>query len=117
MRVTEVHFDGAPPVDGYGPGFFRLGGAVHRGPLALLPSGAAPWAGLADAAPFLAEALRFDVLFLGMGAEIGTLDPAIRAALEAAGVGVEVMATPAACRTYNVLLSEGRRIAAGLVPV
>ena len=117
MRITEVHFEGAPPVDGYGPGFFRLGGAVHRGPLALLPSGAAPWGGLPDVAPFLAEAARFDVLFLGMGAEICPLDPGLRAALEAAGLGVEVMATPPACRTYNVLLSEGRRIAAGLVPV
>jgi len=117
MRVTEVHFEGAPPVDGYGPGFFRLGGAVHRGPLALLPSGAARWDGLPDIDVFLAEAARFDVLFLGMGAEIGALDPELRAALEAAGLGVEIMATPPACRTYNVLLSEGRRIAAGLIPV
>lgn len=117
MRVTEIRFQGAPPVEGYGPGFFRLGGAVHRGPLALLPSGAAGWAGLPDIGPFLAEAATFDVLFLGMGAEIAGLDPGLRAALEAAGVGVEIMATPPACRTYNVLLSEGRRIAAGLIPV
>jgi uncharacterized protein len=117
MRVTEVHFDGAPPVDGYGPGFFRIGGAVHEGPLALLPSGAAPWAGLPDIAVFIAEAGRFDVLFLGMGAEIRPLAPELRKAFEDAGVGVEIMATPSACRTYNVLLSEGRRIAAGLLPV
>ena len=41
------------------------------------------------------------------------LDPALRAALEAAGIGVEIMSTPSACRTYNVLLGEGRRVAAG----
>jgi uncharacterized protein len=117
VRITEVHFDAAPPVDGYGPGFFRVGGAVLRGPLALLPSGAASWAGLPDLAPFLGEAAGFDVLFLGMGAEIAPLEPALRETLEAAGIGVETMATPAACRTYNVLLSEGRRIAAGLIPV
>jgi uncharacterized protein len=117
MRVVEVNFEGGPPIDGYGPGFFRLGGAVHRGPVALLPSGPVAWAGLPDIAPFLAEADRFDVLFLGMGAEIGALDPALRAALEAAGLGVEVMATPPACRTWNVLLAEGRRIAAGLLPI
>jgi uncharacterized protein len=117
VRVTEVHFEGAPPVDGYGPGFFRIAGAVRRGPQALLPSGVADWAGLPDIASFLAEAGRFDVLFLGMGAEIRPLDPGLRAALEAARIGVEVMATPPACRTYNVLLSEGRRIAAGLMPV
>lgn len=117
MRVTEVHFDGPPPVDGYGPGFFRIAGLVRQGPQALLPSGVADWAGLTDPAPFLAEAGRFDVLFLGMGAEIAPLDPGLRATLEAAGIGVEIMATPSACRTYNVLLSEGRRIAAGLIPV
>jgi uncharacterized protein len=118
MRFTEVHFDGGPPIDGYGPGFFRLGGGVvHRGPLALLPSGPADWAGLPDVAAFLAEAGRFDVLFLGMGAEIAPLDPQLRARLEAAGIGVEIMSTPSACRTWNVLLAEGRRIAAGLAPI
>ena len=40
-----------------------------------------------------------------------------RAALEAAGAGVELMSTPSACRTYNVLLAEGRRVAAALMPV
>jgi uncharacterized protein len=40
-----------------------------------------------------------------------------RAALEAAGAGVDLMATPSACRTYNVLLAEGRRVAAALMPV
>jgi uncharacterized protein len=40
-----------------------------------------------------------------------------RARLEAAGSGVELMATPSACRTYNVLLAEGRRVAAALMPV
>ena len=47
----------------------------------------------------------------------GTDFAAARAALEAAGAGVELMATPSACRTYNVLLAEGRRIAAALIPV
>ncbi|MBP7002424.1 Mth938-like domain-containing protein [Amaricoccus sp.] len=117
MRITEIRYEGAPPVEGYGPGFFRIAGEVREGPQALLPSGLAAWGGLPDIAPFLAEAGRFDVLFLGMGPEIRPLDPALRAALEAAGIGVEIMATPPACRTYNVLLSEGRRIAAGLMPV
>ena len=42
---------------------------------------------------------------------------AICFALEALGLGVEVMSSPAACRTYNVLLSEGRRVALALIPV
>lgn len=117
MRINEVVFDGPPPIDGYGAGFFRVAGVVIEGPLALLPSGVVSWTGLGDMGPFLAEADRIDVLFLGMGADIRALDPAMRAAIEAAGIGVEIMATPPACRTYNVLLSEGRRIAAGLLPI
>ena len=52
-----------------------------------------------------------------MGAEIAHVPTEFRAALEEAGIGVEVMNSPAACRTYNVLLSEGRRIAVALLPV
>jgi len=58
-----------------------------------------------------------DVLFVGTGAETAHLPATLRARLEAAGLGVEAMATPPACRAYNVLLSEGRRIAAALLPV
>jgi uncharacterized protein len=43
--------------------------------------------------------------------------PAFIAALDGAGIGVEPMNTPAAARTYNVLLGEGRRVAACLLPV
>jgi uncharacterized protein len=117
MRLTEMVFPGGQPVDGYGPGFFRVAGAVVRGPVLVLPGGAVAWAGLPDAAPILAAAASLDVLFLGTGAEIAHAPPAFRAALEDAGIGVEVMNTPAAARTYNVCLAEGRRVAAALMPV
>ena len=118
MRLNEVRYDTGQPVDSYGPGFFRIGGAVHGGPLLILPvTGLTPWTGLADPAPLLAAADRIDVLFIGMGADIAPLDRALRTALETAGIGVEVMATPPACRTDNVLLAEGRRIGAALLPV
>ncbi len=117
MRVTEVYYPGSPPVDGYGPGFFRVGGAILHGAIALLPAGPVAWAGLADSGPILEQAAAIDVLLIGMGAEIRPLDRGLRATLEAAGIGVEIMATPPACRTYNVLLGEGRRVAAALLPV
>jgi uncharacterized protein len=60
---------------------------------------------------------KIDVLLVGTGAEIAHLPADFRAALEAAGIGVETMNSPAAARTYNVLLGEGRRIAACLLPV
>ncbi|MDJ1009506.1 MAG: Mth938-like domain-containing protein [Paracoccaceae bacterium] len=117
MRMTEVEFSEARPVEGYGPGFFRIGGEVYEGAVRVLPSGVAPWGGTDDTADLLAAAGEIDVLFVGTGAEIAPVPAAFRTALEAAGVGVEAMASPAACRTYNVLLSEGRRVGLALLPV
>jgi uncharacterized protein len=121
MRQVEVNYEGiGVPVDGYGAGGFRVAGAVWRGPVALLPEGARTWSGLPDLALFLDHAEAIDVLLVGMGAELALPEAEFqrwRATLEAAGVGLELMATPAACRTYNVLLAEGRRVAAALMPV
>lgn len=117
MRLTEITYPDAKPVDGYGPGFFRIGGKVFEGAVRVTPSGASVWGGFEDTAGFVGEADRFDVLFVGTGPEIAHIPAAFREALEAAGIGVEIMASPAACRTYNVLLSEGRRIALALLPV
>ncbi len=117
MRLNEISYTDARPVEGYGPGFFRIGGKVHHGPLLIGPSGPTPWAGYDDPAPLAALAGQVDVLFVGTGAETRHLPAALRDQLEEAGLGVEIMASPAACRTYNILLSEGRRIALALLPV
>ena len=117
MRLNEVVFDGRVPIDGYGPGFFRIDGSAFEGPLAMLPGGPKAWAGLPDVEVFLERPGEFDVLLMGMGAEIAPLPGDVRTRLEDAGIAVEIMGTPSACRTYNVLLGEGRRIAAVLVPV
>ena len=117
MHLTEITYELAKPIDGYGPGFYRIDGQVLRGPCLITPWGAGIWGGLEDTAAPLLLAGKIDVLFLGMGAEISHPPAAFREALEAAGIGVEVMHSPAAARTYNVLLSEGRRIAAALLPV
>ena len=58
-----------------------------------------------------------DVLLVGTGAEIAHVPAAFRTTLEDAGIGVEVMASPQACRSYNVLLGEGRRVALAALPV
>jgi uncharacterized protein len=117
MRVTEVNFDGAVPIDGYGPGFFRVGKQVVEGPVLVTVERATQWGGLEDIAALEALAGQVDVIFLGMGADIAHAPHALRDRLEALGMGVEVMNSPAACRTYNVLLSEGRRVAAAVLPV
>jgi uncharacterized protein len=117
MRLTEVTYDNAQPIDSYGPGFFRVAGQIINGPVLVTPWDAGPWGGLDDTAAPLALIGKIDVLFVGMGTEISHVPVTFRTALEEVGIGVEVMNSPAAARTYNVLLSEGRRIAAALMPV
>jgi len=115
MRLTEIAYDNSKPIDGYGPGFFRIGGDVYDGPVLVLPEGIKPWGGYDDKCALTKADV--DVIFVGTGAEIAHVPAVFRAELEEAGLGVESMATPAACRTYNVLLSEGRRVALALLPV
>ena len=117
MRLNEISFGNARPVDGYGPGFFRVGGEVHEGALLLWDKGKAGWGGLDDVESLLGFVGQVDVLFVGTGAEIAHLPVGLRDRLEGAGLGVEVMNSPSACRTYNVLLSEGRRVALAVLPV
>lgn len=124
MRMQEIDFEARPPIDSYGGGGFRIGGAKRLGSQLLLPGGVFDWpvaelAALdADAlAPILAEAGEIDVLLIGAGADVAFPPSAARAALDAAGMGFEPMSTAAACRTFNVLLAEGRRVAAALIAV
>ncbi len=117
MRIQEIDYGAAAPIDGYGPGFFRIGGEVFQGSQLCLPSGVKSWDGIEDVATLLAAAEEVDVLLLGMGAEIAPLPREIRLAFEEAGVGVELMASPSAARTYNVLLAEGRRVGAALIAI
>lgn len=117
MRLNEVVFNDAKPVEGYGPGFFRIGGQVIEGAVIAAPSGTRTWGGLEDLDALMALVAESDVIFIGTGAEIAHLPGGLRAQLEEAGVGIEAMSSPAAARTYNVLLSEGRRVALALLPI
>lgn len=115
MRLNEISYDNAKPIDGYGPGFFRIGGDVYEGPVMVLPDCVKFWGGYDDKCTLVKADV--DVVFVGTGADVAHVPADFRTALEDAGLGVESMASPAACRTYNVLLSEGRRVALALIPV
>ena len=117
MRLTEISYGTAQPVEGYGPGFFRVGGHVMRGACLITPWDAGLWGGLEDTTTVLTLAGQIDVLLLGTGGQISHAPRVFVDALEAGGIRVEAMASPAACRTYNVLLGEGRRVAAALLPM
>ena len=117
MRMTEITLAGATPVDGYGPGFFRVAGQVIEGAVLVTAASARGWGGYDDPAPLLALVDEVDVVFIGTGPETAHMPEDLRDRLHDAGLGVEAMNSPAACRTYNVLLSEGRRVALAALPV
>jgi uncharacterized protein len=105
----------------YGDGWVEVAGRRVSGSVVVaaerLQEG---WAagGIAALTPAETAALldwKPEVLLLGSGAAFRFPDPAALAPLYRAGVGVEVMDTKAACRTYNILLAEGRRVVAALV--
>ncbi|HHS93990.1 MAG TPA: hypothetical protein ENK63_01410 [Rhodobacterales bacterium] len=117
MQVKEITYGDAQPIDGYGPGFFRVAGTVLHGPVLVTAAVARGWGGVDDTAALTALAGEVDVILFGAGAALTAVPPGLISAVEAAGMGLEPMATPAACRSYNVLLAEGRRVALAAVPV
>lgn len=124
MDVTPIIPADRQVIDTYGPGMFRVSNMLYQGPVIVQPDVTKPWevAGFAaltlDSFATITQAdPKVEVLLLGCGAKMQLLPSALRKALRDAGVVVDVMDSPAACRTYNVLLAEGRRVAAALLPV
>ncbi|PTW49813.1 Mth938-like domain-containing protein [Rhodovulum kholense] len=117
MKLTEMTIPEGLPIDGYGPGFFRIGGEVREGGALVALGRIEGWAGPEDEAPLMALAGRVDILLIGTGPTLVPLPNRLQSRLEAAGLGVELMSSPSAARSYNVLLAEGRRIAVALVPM
>ena len=118
------HLPRLVPVDGDGKGGFRFGGMSHRGSLLCLPSGIWAWraAGPADLtedslAPVFAEADRIGLFLVGCGHQSWVMPDALFDRFRAARINVEVARTGTAVSTYNILLGEGRRVAAALIAV
>ena len=118
-----AHYPGRATIDSYGAGGFGFAGMSHRGSIIALPTGIYAWkvnpSALtpADFAMVLAERPEIDLLLIGMGPEMARPPKPVRAALEAAGLMYDPMATGHAVATYNLLLEEKRRVAAALIGV
>jgi uncharacterized protein len=108
-------------VTAYGSGFVEVNKVRYTRPVLVAPDRPVePW----DIAGFDAlSALDFErlrglapeVVLLGTGAQQRFVHPRLLQALAAARIGCESMTTPAACRTYNILMGEGRRVLAALL--
>jgi uncharacterized protein len=106
---------------GHGADYVRLGVVEYRDNVLVTPERVVTgWtAGGFDTlteADFAALAeLKPEVVLLGTGASLRFPHPRLTRALTDAGIGVEVMDTPAACRTFNILAAEGRRVVAAVI--
>ena len=115
---------GRHPLDAYGRGGFRFAGMSHKGSILALPTGIHAWpvTGVSELtseafAPVLALAGSIDFMLVGTGEGPAHLPDSLRRRFREAGISVDPMPTGAAARTYNVLLAEDRRVAAGLIAV
>jgi uncharacterized protein len=111
---------GLNTITGYGEGYVMVNGERRNSSLVVLPDRIVDWdptsfdALTAQDFIFLKE-LNVEILLLGTGPRQRFPHPRLAAALAQAGIGLEVMDVQAACRTYNILVAEERRVAAALL--
>ena len=121
MKIEREQAEGRNMFTGYGEGYVEVNRTRYSSSLVVGAGNlVADWpleSINALAADHLAAILEMkpEIVLLGTGAAFSFPDPAKLAPLRNAGVGVEVMDTNAACRTYNILLAEGRNVVADLV--
>lgn len=120
--VTPLIPAGRQVVDSYGRNGFHVSGVAYEGAILVTAETTVAWpvGSLAEITldSFIVLFGRgIEILLLGCGARMVPVAPALRAALKAKGMVVDAMDTGAACRTYNVLVAEERRVAAALLPV
>ena len=122
MEITPEIPGDRQVIESYGEGRFRISGAAHTGSVLVFPDRTLQW-GVSSMDALSMEMLGpvadaeppVEILLIGCGARLTLVPPALRSALRDRGIGCDAMDTGAACRTFNVLLAESRRVAAALI--
>ena len=123
MRLQLERSEGLNTFTGYGEGYVSVNGVRHHRNLAVLPDRLLPdwtqatFATLRVADFELLASLDAEIVLLGTGRQLQFPSPELLRPLVRAQKGLEVMDVPAACRTYNILIGEGRKVAVGLLLV
>jgi len=122
MDLTPLVPAGRQVIERYAPSGFRVAGIIYHGPVLVFPDRVLPWdaaSGSAVTQESLAAVIErggVQILLLGLGRTMSPVPRTLRSTLRAAGIALEPMDTGAACRTYNVLVAEGRQVSAALIP-
>ena len=123
MDITPLVPKGKQIITGYGNGQFKISGEVYANSILVFPDRTVVWTvkghniTIESLNVVIEEEGEVDILLIGSGKQQMVLPNPLRAALKEVGISVEMMDTGAAVRTYNVLLAEGRRVAAALIAV
>ncbi len=111
-------------IDHYGDGGFRVGGERYEGSVIVTPEQVWPWPVSSFAeltsesvAPVLSAEPAIELLLIGCGARVARIPNHVRETLRSGAITVDGMETGAACRTYNVLMAEERRVAVALIAI
>jgi len=120
MKLHASAPSGAQVVTAYGDDYVTVSGVRYEQSIVVLPDRVQPWAARsfeslteADFAALLQAGA--EILILGTGAKQRFPHPRLTAPLARSGIGLEVMSFQAACRTYNILVAEERKVAAALL--
>ena len=119
MELVPQVRAGRQVIERYAASGFRISGKIYPGPVLVFPDRTEAWAQGAFTEEGLAPVLAHggvELLLLGFGRHVAPIGAALRSMLKAGGIAVEPMDTGAACRTYNMLVAEDRRVAAALLP-
>jgi uncharacterized protein len=124
MMPAHPHFPRPAEIEAYGNGGFRFAGMSHRGSLLCLPSGIWAWhvsepaqIDEASLSRVLTDAGEIGFFVVGTGSNRTPLAEPLLWRLRDLKITVEVMSTGQAANTHNILLGEGRRVAAGLIAI
>ena len=124
IELREAHFPGRVPIDAYGNGGFRFADMSHRGSLMCLPSGIYGW-DVSLVSDFSKQSFQrlfvesddVEILLIGSGENLVPIEKGLHEHFRAVQISADAMATGAAVRTYNVLVAEGRAVAAAFLAV
>ena len=120
MKLHSSLPSGVNTITGYGEGYVMINGERRASSVVVLPDRVEPWQSGAfdtltpDDFQFL-KSLGAEIVLLGTGPRQRFPHPRLTAELAKAGIGLEVMDLQAACRTYNILVAEERKVAAALL--
>jgi uncharacterized protein len=120
MELIAVSPAGRQIIERYAASGFRVSGIVYQGPVLVFPDRTLAWPAAALTPESLAPVVAHggvELLLLGLGRRMVPVAASLRAWFKERGIALEAMDTGAACRTYNVLLAEDRRIATALLPL